>query len=133
MVNDWMKKCKVTITTVVEGQENSITRDGEMDLSAEKTQLFYREENAAVHISLYGETAEVERQGDYTLRLHLVRGEITQGELGIGGSSGEIQTLTRAVQYSIREKSLLISLKYDLIISGEKQNMQLRILARYND
>ena len=133
MVNDWMKKCKVTITTVVEGQENSITRDGEMDLSAEKTQLFYREENAAVHISLHGETAEVERQGDYTLRLHLVRGEITQGELGIGGSSGEIQTLTRAVQYSIREKSLLISLKYDLIISGEKQNMQLRILARYND
>jgi uncharacterized beta-barrel protein YwiB (DUF1934 family) len=95
--------------------------------------VYYREENATVALQLEGETAIVERRGDYTLRLHLERGKTTQGELGIGGASGEIQTLTRAVQYSIREKSLLISLKYDLIISGERQNMQLRILGRLMD
>lgn len=133
MVKNVMKKCRLTITTIVDGQENVITREGEMDLSVQTAKVYYREENAEVTLQLEGETATVERRGDYTLRLHLVRGETTQGELGIGGSSGEIQTLTRAIQYSIREKSLLISLKYDLIISGERQNMQLRILGRWID
>ena len=133
MVKNVMEKCKLTITTVADGQENTITREGEMDLSVQTAKVYYREENAAVYRQLEGETAIVERRGDYTLRLHLVRGETTQGELGIGGSSGEIQTLTRAVQYTIREKSMLISLKYDLIISGERQNMQLRILGRLVD
>lgn len=128
-----MKKCRLTITTIVDGQENTIAREGEMDVSVPNAKLYYREENAEVSLQLEGETAIVERQGDYTLRLHLVRGKTTRGELGIGGSSGDIQTLTRAVQYSIREKSLLISLKYDLIISGERQNMQLRILGRLID
>ena len=133
MVKNVMRKCSLTITTIADGTENTIIREGEMDLSLDKVQLFYREENAAVYLQVQGETAKVERQGDYSLRLHLVRGQRTKGELGIGGSSGEIETLARAVQYSVRENSLLISLKYDLIISGERQSMQLRLLGRYKD
>lgn len=128
-----MKKCRLTITTIADGQENTITRDGEMDLLSQNIRLFYREENAAVYLQLQGETARVERQGDYSLRLYLVRGEKTKGEIGIGGSSGEIETFAHTVQYSVSETSLLLSLKYDLIISGETQNMQLRLLGRYKD
>ena len=126
-----MKKCRVTITTVVDGQENTITREGEMDLSLASATLIYREDNAATRIHLKDEKAEVERIGDYTMRLRLIRGELTDGEIGLGGSSGGIQSFTHRVQYSITEQSLLLSLKYDLIISGETQKMQIRLTARY--
>ena len=131
MAEKGMKACRVTITTVADGRENSIVREGEMELSASKAILIYREENAAVRIQLEGETAQVERMGDYTLRLSLVRGKITDGEIGIGGSSGEIQTFSHRIQYSATENSLLVSLRYDLIISGETQKMQLRLTSRY--
>jgi uncharacterized beta-barrel protein YwiB (DUF1934 family) len=127
-----MKKCNLSITTVADAQENTIAREGEIEISSESIELFYREENAAVHLVLKGETALIERQGDYSLRLHLIAGQASKGEIGIGGSSGEIETLTYAVQYSVRERSLLLSLKYDLIISGERQRIQLRLLARFN-
>lgn len=127
-----MKKCRLTITTVADGQQSSIVRDGEIDVSVQKVQLFYREENATVHIQLQGETALVQRQGDYSLHLHLVPRQKTLGELGIGGTSGEIEIFTHAVQYSVSENSLLLSLKYDLLISGETQKMQLRLLGKFN-
>ena len=95
------------------------------------TTLIYREDNAATRIHLKDEKAEVERIGDYTMRLLLIRGELTDGEIGLGGSSGGIQSFTHRVQYSITEQSLLLSLKYDLIISGEIQKMQIRLTARY--
>ena len=128
-----MRKCRLTITTVADGQENTIVRDGEMELSANATQICYREEHAVVSIRLQGESATVERQGDYSLRLQLHTGQTLKGEIGIGGSMGEIKTFTHAVQYSIREKSLMLSLKYDLLITGEVQAMQLRLLGRYKD
>ena len=126
-----MKKCRVTITTSVDGQENTITRDGEMAFSANGIQRIYREPNAATRICLQGENATVERIGDYTMRLQLTCGELTDGELGIGGSSGAIQTLTHRVNYSTSEQSLLLSLHYDLLISGETQKMQIRLMSRF--
>lgn len=126
-----MKKCRVNITTVVDGQENSIVREGEMELSTLTTTLIYREENASTRIRLENERAEIERIGDYTMRLNLIRGEMTEGEIGLGGSSGVIQSFTHRIQYSVTEQSLLLSLRYDLIISGEVQKMQIRLTARY--
>ena len=52
------------------------------------------------------------------------------GEIGIGGAGGEIHTFAHRVAYSVSKDSLLLSLKYDLLISGEKQEMKLRLLAR---
>ncbi len=126
-----MKKCRVTITTVVDGHENAITREGEMELALTSSTLIYREENAATRIRLDGECADIERVGDYTMKLHLVSGELTEGEIGLGGSSGPIHSLTHRVQYSTTEQSLLLSLRYDLIISGEVQKMQIRLNARH--
>ena len=126
-----MKKCKVTITTSVDGQENTITRDGEMTLSMGEVTLVYREENGATRIHLQGESADIERIGDYTMRLGLKRGEWTDGEIGLGGSSGQIQSFTHRVQYSVTEYSVLALMRYDLLISGEVQKMQIRLTAKY--
>ena len=126
-----MKACKLTITTTADGVENSVTREGEMELSLTGVQLRYREENAFVVMILKGESAEIQREGDYSLRLFLKRGEVSQGTIGIGGSNGEIQTFTHRVSYSVSKDSLLLSLYYDLLISGEKQEMKLRLLSRF--
>ena len=126
-----MKKCKLVITTIVDGQEHSIAREGEMDLSLLSPTLIYREENGTTRICLKGETAEIERIGDYTMRLNLVREQFTEGEIGIGGSSGAIQSYAHRIQYSVSERSLLLLLHYDLIISGETQKMQIRLAASY--
>ena len=126
-----MRKCRVTITTSVDGQENTIVKEGEMELSLASVTLIYREENAVTRIFVEAEKAEIERIGDYTMRLYLIRGELTEGEIGLGGSSGNIQSFTHRIQYSVTEKSLLLSLCYDLMISGEVQKMQIRLNARY--
>ena len=126
-----MKKCRVTITTSVDGQENTIAKEGEMELSLASATLIYREENGVTRIFVESEKAEIERIGDYTMRLYLIRGELTEGEIGLGGSSGNIQSFTHRIQYSVTEKSLLLSLRYDLMISGEVQKMQIRLNARY--
>ena len=126
-----MKACKLTITTTADGVENSVTREGEMELLLTGVQLRYREENAFVVMILKGESAEIQREGDYSLRLFLKRGEVSQGTIGIGGSNGEIQMFTHRVSYSVSKDSLLLSLHYDLLISGEKQEMKLRLLSRF--
>ena len=128
-----MQTCRVTITTSVDGVEKTINRDGECMLSALSCELRYREENAAIRIVVKGETAEIERVGDYSLRLNLERGRQTVGYLGLGGSEGEIGVFTHSVAYSMGKNSLLLSLHYDLLLGGEIQKMKLRLLARIKD
>ena len=126
-----MRACKVTITTLADGVENSIARNGEMDLSALGGILRYTEENASVEITLKDETATVERQGDYSLLIPLKKDVLCNGQLGICGNVGDVQTYTHKIAYTTTKDSLLLVLHYDLIISGETQKMRLRLLARY--
>ena len=125
-----MRKCNLTITTAVDGQEQEFATRGEMELSLASALLRYREENAITLLKLYGNRASVQREGDYTLSLQLTEQALTDGSLGIGGGAGEIKTYTHKVGYSVGKDSLLAVLHYDLIIGGEKQEMKLRILAR---
>ena len=126
----FMQPCQLTITTIMDGNENSIIRKGTFALSLEKCVVCYREENADVQIVLQGETAFVERRGDYTLRLMLQRGKESVGVIGLGGADGEIVTYAHRVAYSMGKDSLLLSLHYDLLISGETQEMKLRLYAK---
>ena len=119
------------ITTVVDGQENTIAREGEMELSATAVTLIYREEKGSTRIHLEGESADIHRIGDYTMGLHLVSDERTDGEIGLGGSNGKIESFTHRIQYSTTEQSLLLFLHYDLLISGERQEMKIRLMARF--
>ena len=128
-----MKSCKVTITTAVDGRETEFSCKGELALSAYSATLRYRQENADVSLVLDGETAKIERVGDYSLRLFLKNGRESEGALGLGDSGGNIQIFTHRVVYSIGKNSLLASLRYDLLFGKERQEMNLRILARYID
>lgn len=125
-----MQACQLTITTAADGNENTISRKGEFNLSLDNLTVCYREENALVSISLRGEEADMERRGDYDLCLHLQRGTETEGFIGMGGSEGGISLYTHKVAYSVGKDSLLLSLHYDLLISGEKQEMKLRLYAK---
>ena len=126
-----MKYCKMTITTAVDGVENSITRKGEMSLLPAEIRLRYQEENAIISINVQGDHAQIQRRGDYDLFLDLQTNSVSQGKIGIGASLGEVEIFTHKILYSISKDSLLLSLRYDLIISGEKQEMKLRLLSRY--
>ena len=125
-----MQACKLTINTSADGQEAEFSCPGEMKLSTFGATLRYRQENAFVTLTLDGETALVERVGDYTLKLFLKRGVRTVGSIGIGGNEGEVEVETSRVDYVIRKDSLLAMLHYDLIFGGETQKMKLRISAR---
>ncbi len=125
-----MKPCRLTITTTADGVENTIVRDGEMEIFFGGALLCYREENALVSMKIQGKTAEVLRQGDYSLHLHLKEGAKTEGSIGIGGSDGGIKTVAHKIHYSVSKDSFLLSLRYDLLVSGEKQEMKLRLLSR---
>ena len=116
-----MQACNITMTTSTDEEEITFSRLGEMELSLGKVVLRYREENAWVLLILENGQAIIDRQGDYALYLVL---------LGIGGNQGELETITHKVAYSLRKDSLLLSLQYDLHISGEIQKMKLRLLAR---
>ena len=126
-----MKRCKVTITTAVDGRETEFSCVGTLDLSARIVKLCYSEENASVSLILDGETAQVERNGDYSLRLFLKRGKENEGALGFGENAGQIKVYTHRVAYSIGRDSVLASLHYDLLFGEDRQEMKLRVLARY--
>lgn len=126
-----MKRCRLTITTVADGQQTEFSCEGQLSLSLCAAELFYNQNGAQVSLVLDGETAKIERVGDYSLRLYLKSGEKTDGALILGGNEGEIQVYTHRVSYSVGKDSLLLSLHYDLLFAGDKQEMKLRILARY--
>lgn len=126
-----MKACEVSIITMVDGEKRSFSCKGSMEVSVFGTQIFYSEPNANVQVSLGKETATIVRQGDYTLSLLLKRGEMTAGKLGIGGNEGEIQVYTYKVEYSIRENAVMAILHYDLLMGDGRQQMKLRMVARY--
>ena len=125
-----MKRCRISITSNVDGVENSFVREGYIDLSLLHPKISYLEEDGQVDISLEGETAYVERRGSYSLKLHLARGQVGKGYIGLGGQEGEIQTFAKKIAYSIGKNSLLVSLQYVLTIGGEKKTTNMRISAR---
>ena len=125
-----MKECRLTITTQANGEENSIIRKGKMQLFPLSAQIVYCEENANVYLKLENNQAFIEREGDYTLSLPLQEGETTNGQIGIGGSKGDVGVYAHKVSYSIGKDSVLLALHYDLIFGAEKQEIKLRLLAR---
>ena len=127
-----MEQCRLTITTVVNGEESSILRVGKMKLMPLSAELSYKEENADIHLKVENNCAWIERQGDYTLFLPLKEQELRQGTIGIMGSEGEVGVFAHKISYSIGKNSLMLSLHYDLLFGDEKQEMKLRILSRCN-
>ena len=124
-----MKKCRMQISTITDGNRQEISREGEFLLLPRSAVLCYKEDATQVTIRLDGEKALVERIGDYYLSLRLENGKTTEGILGIGGGEGKILSQTHEIEYRISERMLVLSLVYDLIFGEERQKMHLRLLA----
>lgn len=125
-----MKACHVTITTTVDGVESSISRKGELALDLLSANLRYQEENARVALAWENQSLTIVREGDYTLRLYLKEGKITDGSIGLTGAEGAIQTQTYRLACSVQKQSFLLSAHYGLMIGGETQDMKIRLLAK---
>ena len=127
-----MQPCRITIATDADGQKTEITREGCCLLLDNGAKLNYAEDGANVALDLENGEVFIQRIGDYTLRLHLKKDEITSSVLGIFGAEGAVQVKTENIAYSIRKSSLLLSLQYALLIGAETQKMKLRIFAKIN-
>lgn len=125
-----MQDCRITIATTIDGKTTEITRDGFCVLSLLSAKLCYEEDGASVTLGLENGVVTINRIGDYTLSLTLIEKEVCDGVLGINGAEGAIKVKTNKIAYSLTETSLLLSLGYTLIISGEPQEMKLRIFAK---
>ncbi len=125
-----MQACRVTIATTVDGKTTEIVRDGKMLLDYACAKIYYEEENANVAVSFENGQVFIEREGDYTMRLMMKKGETCDGVLGIGGSEGYVQTKTERIAYSLKEDSFMLSMHYDLLIGNETQKMRIRLFAK---
>ena len=125
-----MQVCRITIATTIDGNTTEITRDGFCSLSLLSAKVCYEEDGAKVRLGLENGVVTINRIGDYTLSLTLIENKICDGVLGINGAEGAIQVKTNKLAYSLTETSLLLSLGYTLMISGEPQEMKLRIFAK---
>ena len=125
-----MDKLFLTITTVADGKTSEISREAEGILSYGLVQINYCEENAEVRLRLENGTVFIDRQGDYTLSLKLRKNERTQGELGINGAVGEVETHTTRIAYSLTDTSFMLSLHYSLLVGVEAQDMRIRVFAK---
>lgn len=127
-----MKKAKLTINTQVDNaSETTASYEAEIELTENTALLRYEEQGAKVTLVLKNGEIFIDRAGDYTFSLHLAEGQELPASLGILGSVGDIKTKTNSIQYSITERSFLLSIKYALIFTGnEKQEMKLRLIVR---
>ena len=123
---------KLTIVTQIDdGAETSATFNVEMDLSPFNAKLFYQDGESSVRIDVNDIGLTIERSGDYGFFLKLKENEETLSQLNVAGSVGDLTTYTEYLRYSIKEKSLLLSVKYSLIFGGgEQQIMKIRLTAR---
>ena len=128
-----MQKCHLTIRTTADGQASEIAREGEMELYACGAKLSYREDDALITMLFDGERVKIDREGDYVLRLLLVRNRLQKGALGFGGAEGEVETFAHKIAYAVTEKALTAQLHYDLVFGAEKQQMLLHISAHFDN
>ncbi len=124
-----MAICRLTICTRVDERENKIVRMGKIEEKEGEVLLRYREEDAEICLFLKGKSAEIHREGDYSLFLPLIVGERSEGRLGFGGTQGRVEIHTCAVEYSFADNGGTLFLDYDLLFGDEAQKMQLEILV----
>ena len=123
-----MQACKFTITTSVDGIENTVSHVGSIDVSEERVTLTYKENDSQVCITLQKGRAQIDRRGDYSLSLRLEEGKTLESALGIGGTEGGVFIKTHRVKYSLDGNIFKLSLRYDLIFSEEElQKMKLNL------
>ena len=122
-----MQKCDLTLKSIVDGSETLFYAEGSIERLEEGIKLAYQDEDTAFCLTFCNREACIERKGDYTLRLKLVKGKLTQGEIGINGNFGELEIRTHNVESLYDEKNLKARLRYDILLGDGAQEMELFI------
>ena len=126
-----MQSCKLTITTVVDEQVNTVAYDGKIDIGETKTILTYEEGLSQICITPQKGIALIDRQGDYSLHLYLEEGTTHESKLGINGAEGKVFTKAHRIKYALEHNIFKLSLRYDLIFTeNEVQKMKLNLKAQ---
>lgn len=125
-----MQKCRFTVTTLADGNETSKSGKGELTLSLTSARLEYSEADTQTIVSLADFSVTLLRRGAYSISIPLIRGERTDGSIGIAALDGDVKVYTHTLQYRVTEDSFLLLAKYDLIFGREIQKMQLRVYAK---
>jgi len=125
-----MQTCRVTIATTIDGKTTEIVREGKMSLQEGIARIIYTEENAEITLVFNNREVCIERVGDYTMRLRMKKGEICDGEIGISGSTGRVQTQVTRLAYSLKNDSFMLSLHYDLLLGDAIQKTKIRLFAK---
>lgn len=128
-----MQPCFLRIVTKIDGVETVFSGKAEIRLTPFSARLHYTQEGGQVSVAVENGGVETRRDGDYLLRLRFEEGKTLPGKIGISGAEGDVETFTRRVGYSIREKSLMLSMKYALVFGGETQEVGLTLTARIAD
>ena len=123
-------RCQVTIVTIADGSKTRFVREGVLLVTPTEVALSYTEENAETTLVLRDGKITMVRKGDYTLSLQFEKGKTLDGSLGLGGNVGGIKVKTDRIGYSVTEKNLTVRLKYQLLMDGEPQKMQVSIDAK---
>ena len=124
-------KATLDIVTTVDGQATQKTWDAVCEFGTTFARLEYQDEQAYVKMLVEDGRAEIERKGDYGLKMAFEEGKKTKVILEIGGNVGEIEAETYRLGYLIAEKSCMVQLHYALCFSEtEKQEINLRLHAR---
>lgn len=125
----------MTIATQVDDEkEQSVSYDADLELNGTSATARYFDGESLSCIKVGKDEVCIERTGDYLFRLRLKEKERVPATLGVGGNVGEIFTYTDFIKYSITKNSLLLSMQYVLLFSGdEKQRMKIRLHARQDE
>jgi len=119
------------IVTTLDGKETKKTWDATCEFGLDSVHIHYQDEAAAVNVWLKDGRVEIERKGDYGLRMSFEEGKTLPVILDIAGSVGEIKAKTYRLGYLLSAKSCMLHLHYVLCFSEtEKQEMNLRMYAK---
>ena len=123
-------RCILTLTTSVDGNKSKATRSAELNSSSTNAELRYSEGTGVSVLRFFEDCVEILRDGDYGLRLCLRENETTKGALLLGGASGDIETYTHKIRVQKGNENFFALLEYDLIISGERQQMRVLLQTK---
>lgn len=124
-----MRKCRLRIATTTDGEERIFTQRAEMELKPLSAIIRYTQDGGRVELKIENGEVTTERVGDYRLKLRFLEGERTLGMLGISESDGALEVVTHKLSYKLNENSLLLSIKYALLLDGGEQEVSLIVTA----
>lgn len=124
-----MRKCRLRIATTTDGEERIFTQRAEMELKPLSAIIRYTQDGGRVELKIENGEVTTECVGDYRLKLRFLEGERTLGTLGISESNGALEVVTHKLSYKLNENSLLLSIKYALLLDGGEQEVSLIVTA----